>query len=180
LTIADTVAAKRHGDRTIAVLTWLFFLSGAAGLIYESIWARYLGLFVGHDAYGQITVLIIFLGGMSLGATAVSGFTTRLERHHAPPPVHDAVAFYHGLAAWDFQEAAQAAERLLPEFRRRKFWITPDDLRDGAVIANLKLHDVPRARRLFRLLARISERPADGLQSRLIEMHLRRAGTGPD
>lgn len=79
MTIADTVGARRHGDRTIAVLTWLFFLSGAAGLIYESIWARYLGLFVGHDAYGQITVLIIFLGGMSLGAALVSRFTTRLK-----------------------------------------------------------------------------------------------------
>ena len=79
MTIADTAGARRHGDRTIAVLTWLFFLSGAAGLIYESIWARYLGLFAGHDAYGQITVLIIFLGGMSLGAAAVSRFTTRLE-----------------------------------------------------------------------------------------------------
>jgi hypothetical protein len=26
----------------------VFVLSGAAGLIYESIWVRYLGLFVGH------------------------------------------------------------------------------------------------------------------------------------
>ena len=57
------MGAGRRGDRTVAVLTWLFFLSGAAGLIYESIWARYLGLFAGHDAYGQIIVLIIFLGG---------------------------------------------------------------------------------------------------------------------
>src|SRR5688500_19369073 len=46
-------------------------LSGAAGLIYESIWSRYLGLFVGHSAYAQIIVLVIFLGGMALGALAV-------------------------------------------------------------------------------------------------------------
>ena len=26
----------------------VFIVSGAAGLIYESIWTRYLGLFVGH------------------------------------------------------------------------------------------------------------------------------------
>lgn len=49
----------------------VFILSGAAGLIYESIWSRYLGLFVGHSAYAQIIVLVIFLGGMSLGATLV-------------------------------------------------------------------------------------------------------------
>ncbi|MCU0622460.1 MAG: hypothetical protein MUF53_01205 [Gemmatimonadaceae bacterium] len=49
----------------------VFILSGAAGLIYESIWSRYLGLFVGHSAYAQIIVLVIFLGGMSLGATLI-------------------------------------------------------------------------------------------------------------
>src|SRR5262249_18521934 len=50
----------------------LFFLSGAAGLMYESVWTRYLGLFVGNQAYSQILVLVIFLGGMSVGATIVS------------------------------------------------------------------------------------------------------------
>ena len=52
----------------IQVLCLLFVLSGAAGLIYESIWTRYLGLFVGHGAYAQVLVLVIFLGGMSAGA----------------------------------------------------------------------------------------------------------------
>ncbi|HEX3927016.1 MAG TPA: hypothetical protein VHW65_03395 [Gemmatimonadales bacterium] len=56
----------------IAVLYLLFFLSGAAGLMYESIWTRYLGLFAGHQAYAQILVLVIFLGGMSLGAALVA------------------------------------------------------------------------------------------------------------
>ena len=51
------------------LLTLVFILSGAAGLIYESIWSRYLGLFVGHSAYAQVIVLVIFLGGMSVGAT---------------------------------------------------------------------------------------------------------------
>ena len=55
----------------IATLVAVFVLSGAAGLIYESIWSRYLGLFVGHSAYAQIIVLVIFLGGMSLGAHLV-------------------------------------------------------------------------------------------------------------
>src|SRR4051812_34407405 len=62
----------------IKVLYFLFVLSGAAGLIYESIWTRYLGLFVGHDAYAQIIVLVIFLGGMSIGAMAVSRRSERL------------------------------------------------------------------------------------------------------
>jgi spermidine synthase len=63
----------------IKALYFLFVLSGAAGLIYESIWTRYLGLFVGHDAYAQIIVLVIFLGGMSAGAMTVSRWTARLK-----------------------------------------------------------------------------------------------------
>ena len=58
------------GPGMTPILCVIFVLSGAAGLIYESIWTRYLGLFVGHDAYAQIIVLVIFLGGMSLGAMA--------------------------------------------------------------------------------------------------------------
>jgi len=54
------------------VLTVAFVLSGAAGLIYESVWSRYLGLFVGHGAYAQTIVLVIFLGGMSAGAAWVA------------------------------------------------------------------------------------------------------------
>ncbi|MDP1890206.1 MAG: fused MFS/spermidine synthase [Gemmatimonadaceae bacterium] len=54
------------------MLTVAFVLSGAAGLIYEAIWSRYLGLFVGHSAYAQTIVLVIFLGGMSAGAAWVA------------------------------------------------------------------------------------------------------------
>jgi predicted membrane-bound spermidine synthase len=57
----------------------VFVLSGAAGLIYESIWSRYLGLFVGHSAYAQIIVLTIFLGGMSLGAFTTGRWSERLK-----------------------------------------------------------------------------------------------------
>ncbi|HMI49462.1 MAG TPA: fused MFS/spermidine synthase, partial [Gemmatimonadaceae bacterium] len=57
----------------------LFFLSGAAGLMYESIWTRYLALLVGHSAYAQILVLTIFLGGMAVGAFIVSRYTERLR-----------------------------------------------------------------------------------------------------
>lgn len=56
-------------------LKWLlcvFVLSGFAGLIYQSIWSHYLGLFLGHAAYAQALVLAIFMGGMALGAALVA------------------------------------------------------------------------------------------------------------
>ena len=63
----------------LVVLALLFILSGAAGLFYESVWSRYLGLFVGHNAYAQVIVLVIFLGGMALGAMIVGRITERLK-----------------------------------------------------------------------------------------------------
>jgi predicted membrane-bound spermidine synthase len=63
----------------LTLLYAVFVLSGAAGLIYESIWTRYLGLFVGHSAYAQVIVLVMFLGGMSLGALLVGRRSERLR-----------------------------------------------------------------------------------------------------
>lgn len=49
----------------------IFVFSGFAGLIYQSIWSHYLGLFLGHAAYAQALVLAIFMGGMALGSALV-------------------------------------------------------------------------------------------------------------
>ncbi len=62
---------------------WIFFtlfaVSGFSGLIYESIWSHYLKLFLGHAAYAQTLVLIIFMGGMALGAWLVGRYTGRIR-----------------------------------------------------------------------------------------------------
>jgi spermidine synthase len=63
----------------LAALAVAFVLSGAAGLVYESIWSRYIGLFVGHSAYAQILVLVIFMGGMAAGALLVGRRSERLR-----------------------------------------------------------------------------------------------------
>lgn len=45
-----------------------FFLSGAAGLIYEVIWSKSLGLVFGHTVYANATVLAAFMGGLAAGS----------------------------------------------------------------------------------------------------------------
>jgi predicted membrane-bound spermidine synthase len=57
----------------------LFTASGFAGLIYESIWTHYLKLFLGHAAYAQSLVLIVFMGGMALGAALCGRVSTRIR-----------------------------------------------------------------------------------------------------
>ncbi|MBI3349255.1 MAG: fused MFS/spermidine synthase [Burkholderiales bacterium] len=68
----------------IATTRWtlqlLFVLSGCAALIYQSLWAHYLGLTLGHAAYAQTLVLMMFMGGMALGAWGISRVTQSLRR----------------------------------------------------------------------------------------------------
>jgi spermidine synthase len=67
----------------LPLLFVLFFFSGLAGLIYESIWSHYLKLFVGHAAYAQTLVLVIYMGGMALGSWLAARCTSRI-RHLLP------------------------------------------------------------------------------------------------
>lgn len=62
----ESIRRHRHG------LLAIFVLSGFAGLIYQSIWSHYLGLFLGHAAYAQALVLAIFMGGMAAGAAWIA------------------------------------------------------------------------------------------------------------
>lgn len=62
------MAVQRESRRLKPAAFFVFALSGAAGLIYQSIWSQYLGLYLGHAAYAQSLVLAIFMGGMALGA----------------------------------------------------------------------------------------------------------------
>ena len=63
-----------------AALFLLFFLSGISGLIYESIWSRYIRQFVGSAATAQVLVLSLFMGGMALGALLVARWLAKVRR----------------------------------------------------------------------------------------------------
>jgi len=61
------------------ILFLIFFISGFTGLIYESLWSHYLKLFLGHSAYAQTLVLMIFMGGLASGAAIVGKTSWRLK-----------------------------------------------------------------------------------------------------
>ncbi|MEJ2333750.1 MAG: fused MFS/spermidine synthase [Desulfobulbaceae bacterium] len=62
-------------------LLFVFFgLSGFSGLIYESIWSRYLKLFLGHAAYAQVLVLAVFMGGMGVGAWLAGKYGVKIKK----------------------------------------------------------------------------------------------------
>jgi spermidine synthase len=67
--VVSTESQDRTGTPARLAWMWVFFvLSGLSGLIYQSIWSQYLSLLLGSAAYAQSLVLIIFMGGMALGA----------------------------------------------------------------------------------------------------------------
>ncbi len=83
----------------VRILYALFVVSGFCGLIYESIWSHYLKLFLGHAAYAQTVVLVVFIGGLALGAWLAGHFATRVKR---PLLVYAAAEFIVGVSALVF------------------------------------------------------------------------------
>ncbi len=79
------------------ILLICFFLSGAAGLVFEVVWSRYLTLVFGATSVAISTVLTAFMGGLALGAFLSARFGDSIR---------DPVRAYAGLelfvAAWGF------------------------------------------------------------------------------
>jgi len=80
-----------------AVFQILFLLSGIAGLIHESLWARYLGLLLGHAAYGQVLTLVVYMGGIGLGSHLAARLLARLR-----DPLRTYVHVELGIAVFGF------------------------------------------------------------------------------
>src|SRR5215475_4167490 len=67
-----------------------FFLSGAAGLIYQVAWSKALGLIFGHTAYAVAIVLAVFMGGLALGS---AWFGRWAEAHCRPISLYAHIEF---------------------------------------------------------------------------------------
>ena len=88
---------------------WFYFVfaaSGFAGLIYESVWTRYLKLFLGHAALAQALVLAIFLFGLAAGAAGASRLSRQTPR---PLLAYAAIEALVALAAVWFHDIYIAA-----------------------------------------------------------------------
>src|SRR5687768_15893374 len=86
---------QRKSDPVLAI----FFISGMGGLIYESVWSHYVKLFLGHAAYAQTLVLVVFIGGLALGAWLCARVAERLRN---PLRVYGVVEGVTGLLALAF------------------------------------------------------------------------------
>src|ERR687898_1212374 len=65
---------------SITTLRLLFVLSGAAGLIYEVVWARQLVLVFGNTSQAVSTILTGFFGGLAIGGFVGGRIADRMTR----------------------------------------------------------------------------------------------------
>ncbi len=79
---------QQEVPKDFAISKWLLvpvyfftFLTGAAGLIYEVTWQKYLSRILGSDSMATAVILATFLGGLSAGYYLCGKLTTKV-RHH--------------------------------------------------------------------------------------------------
>lgn len=58
-----------------------FLLSGAAGLIYEVVWARQLALFLGITTYANTAVITAYMIGLAAGSLVLGRVADRRQDH---------------------------------------------------------------------------------------------------
>jgi spermidine synthase len=73
----EKIAWTHHTN--VAVLSLAFFLSGAAGLIFEIVWFYRCGLLLGNTVWATSIVLSSFMGGLALGNGLVGWFGARIR-----------------------------------------------------------------------------------------------------
>lgn len=86
--------AKAEGITAAVLAHLIFFLSGAAALVYEVSWARQVGLLFGHTVHAAAAVLTSYFAGLAFGY-AVGG---RLARRVRPLRAYAVAEF--AAAAW--------------------------------------------------------------------------------
>ncbi|MEN8136247.1 MAG: hypothetical protein ABFS18_12045 [Thermodesulfobacteriota bacterium] len=68
---------KNSRHITVFMVATAFFLSGGCGLIYEVLWTRYLADLMGGTSMSQFVVLMVFMGGLALGAMLIGRLVDR-------------------------------------------------------------------------------------------------------
>ncbi|HEX3346122.1 MAG TPA: spermidine synthase, partial [Polyangiaceae bacterium] len=72
--------ARQPFRPSFTLLALLYFASGAVGLVDEVIFFKYLSLAFGATAHASSAVLVAFMGGLALGATAAARLDARVAR----------------------------------------------------------------------------------------------------
>src|SRR5262249_40512494 len=110
-TFAPSNLAEKK-SRAVLLIAVCFMFSGAAGLIYEVLWMRMLGLVFGATTIAVSIVLAAFMGGLALGSALAARVAPRIRRPlRAYAWIEIAIGLYavavpSGFGALDYLDAA--------------------------------------------------------------------------
>jgi len=139
--------SARSRRSTLAVFACLL-ASGAVALVYEVVWARLLGLVMGHTAYALSAILTSFLGGLAdrLGRLVVAEFAL-LVYGASPIAMVLLLALFGGASAvvWGYcvstvllWHATYSINSLAHRWGTRRY-ATPDESRNNWLLGLLTL-----------------------------------------
>ena len=66
-------------DEAVRFLMPLFFVSGATGLVWQTVWARELHLVFGTSTFAIATVLSAFMAGLAIGGAVAGAYADRVK-----------------------------------------------------------------------------------------------------
>jgi hypothetical protein len=95
-----------------------------------------------------------------------------MKKHAAPSEAWDAIRFRHGLATWDFEQAAETAARLIPLAAEQKPWVDADELRAGATMSRLRRGDPAGAREALKRLRNAGKIRVGDVRMALLESYV--------
>ena len=82
-----------------AALSFAFFLSGAAGLIFQIVWFHRAGLALGSSLWAVTVVLSSFMAGLALGNLLAGRFAGRIRRPLTTYATLEVIVAVSGIAA---------------------------------------------------------------------------------
>lgn len=123
----DNLVVALRRQRAISVLGPLFFVSGATGLVYQTIWGRNLHLIFGTSTFAIATVLSAFMAGLAVGGLLMARWADAVGR---PLALYGALEIAIGLFALVFPDLLAQLEPVYLEVWRT---YTPSPLTFGLV-----------------------------------------------
>jgi hypothetical protein len=153
-----TFEAIRFRHRTLEA----FFASGIAPSNWRSF--VHLALDVERDVHGGAA-------GVANESFYESLFAY-MRAAKAPPAAVAAINYTYALASWDWRRALSAGDTLAQLYIGGIDWVPIDFLRDGLVVAQLRLGDPIGARRTAGALASYSGRDPQALRSLMLESYI--------
>lgn len=116
LCLREVFIKRAELSKLLWLISCLFFISGATGLVYQVLWSRILSLIFGTTHLAVTTVLAAFMGGLALGSFVFGRWADRMKNLVRVYGVLEiGIGVYALITPWLFASVARLHETLYRE-----------------------------------------------------------------